>query len=77
MSEQTTDAERIAALTRGYIALANFRFNKFKSSEALFSLVMETKGPADDAVDRDERDAMLERIGTMPVPTSVYDLDER
>lgn len=71
-----TDAQRIAALTRGYIALANFRFNKFRSSTALFDLVMETKVEADAAIDPQVRDEIVNRIGAMPPPRDIYDLDE-
>lgn len=71
-----TPEERIAALTRGYVALANFRFNKFKSSAALFDLVMETKSEADDAIDREVRDEVRAKISAMPPPQNLDDLDE-
>lgn len=66
------DKERIAALTRAYIAHVNFGFNKMYDNLALFKMVMKYKDAADDAMDRDVRDEIFREMRELPPNVPKY-----
>lgn len=61
-----SDKERIEALTRGYMTLANYTFNNLHDRAALFDLMMEAKREADKAIDNETRLAVFAEIDALP-----------
>lgn len=71
-TEEMSAEERIAALTRGYIAVVNYAFNNMHDKPSLFDIVMDSKRLADDAIDKDMRDTVLAEIAALPGNRSYY-----